>query len=447
MGWSHVLVGRLIRSSGTISGRDPFSWAATAKTAVLDGWLFDVLASTVDGIAGRVALSILALAAIVGFAFALYGLARRAGATPWPSACAALGATLLLNSFAAERPQMVSYLLFVAVVALVGPALEGSNRALVWLIVAFIAWANLHLAFSLGVGVVGLYALGWMMGSRRWRRSIVVVGSAACAGLLNPFGMRAYMVVFEARDTSRIIEEWRHLGFHAVYDLLLIAAIVIAFIALVWTGRWRRPEVTLPLVALTALSYDAVRNGPFLGVLVAVEVAIGLTAAVARMRTGRQLGRRGQLRLRACAHGAILGAVLLAILVTGGIEHVRPADASTYPIHAPAAVPSGCRVLNEDFWGGYLAYHRWPSVTVSQDGRLFEGATALLEQQHVLDAEPGWRAWLDRNRVNCVLAGPDRAIVHRLQAAGWERRASDPSGVLLVRRGTSATTRSPGARR
>jgi hypothetical protein len=122
------------------------------------------------------------------------------------------------------------------------------------------------------------------------------------------------------------------------------------------------------------------------------------------------------------------------------LSGVRTASPEQYPVRAAAAIPAGCRLLNEFDQGGYIAEQRWPNVQVSEDGRLLEGTASLLAEQRVLNANGSWRAWLDHHRVGCVIARPSRPIVHALTADGWRQAAHDPSGVLLERPGDGPTT-------
>jgi len=139
--------------------------------------------------------------------------------------------------------------------------------------------------------------------------------------------------------------------------------------------------------------------------------------------------------------------VVLTFTAFGDLGGFRNSALPSYPVRATAAMPSGCRLLNEDTFGGYVAEARTADVQVSQDGRQVEGVESLIAQQRVLGAERGWQSWLDRHDVGCVLAAPDRPVVDRLERLGWERRAADPSAVLLVRPEFSGETRSPVARR
>ena len=142
-------------------------------------------------------------------------------------------------------------------------------------------------------------------------------------------------------------------------------------------------------------------------------------------------------RRRALLHGAIIGFAVLGVLSALHMRIPRPMPSTTFPVRTTAAIPAGCRLLNEYDQGGYVIDHRWPDVLVSEDGRNdLYGETALVAQNTALNAGPGWQQWLDTNHVDCVLAYPYRPLVVKLRQAGWHETASDPSAILLIRPGT-----------
>jgi hypothetical protein len=362
------------------------------------------------------------LATYVALGFVCYFTARRTGAGAWPSVAAVIPGMILMTAFVAERAQIFSYVFFAVAILAVRTALRGSNKALIGLALLFVVWSNMHLAFVAGVAVCALIALGDALRNKRVARPAVVVAVITAAGMINPYHIRAYTAGFHVRTASPMVMEWRHASIHQRRDVALFTLCAIAFIALWRSGRWRNLAVVLPILAFTALTLDAVRNTPFLVILIIPELAVGCSSI-----------RLAPHRARALLHGTIIGFVVLAIITLTGFS-LRPVDNNIFAVRSIEAIPAGCRLLNEYGQGGYIIDQRWPEVRVSQDGRNdLYGAAKVTEQDDVLRATHGWRAWLDRNDVRCVLARPTRPIVHKLEATGWRRAASDPSAVLLVR--------------
>lgn len=425
-GWWRLRTGELILDERRLPRSDVFSWTAPGRSWRLNAWLYDLIAGILGRIGGRAAVSALTAAAIVAFGVVAYALARRAGARAWPAAAVALVVTYLASPYEVERPQSLSYLLFPAALVLARSALSRSTRATLTLVALFVMWANLHLTFTAGVVLVGTVAAADVVTNRRLARPVLVVGLAAVSGLVTPYGIRAYTAALEVRDASRNIAEWQHIDPTKLPQLLVLVTLAVTVAAMIKTRRWRRLDVALPIVAFAALTIDAHRNVPFLVMLLAPELAL----AVPVLRPRPWLAARRE----PATVGLVFGLVLVVVMTGAGVEHFRPADPESYPVRSTAAIPNGCRVLNEYADGGYIIYRRWPDVLVAQDGRNdMYGIDRIEELESVLSAEGDWRAWLDGNEVDCVLASGDRRLVTELAALGWTEAARDPSGVLLLR--------------
>ena len=425
-GWWRLRTGELMLDEGHLPRSDVFSWTAQGKAWRLNAWLYDLIAGLLARAGGRAAVSVLMLAAIVAFGFVAHALARRAGARTWPAATTALVVTYLASPYEVERPQSLSYLLFPLALLVASRALAGSTSATLALVPLFVVWANLHLTLTAGVLLVGTVATADVVTNRRLTRPAIVVAVVALSGLVTPYGIGAYTAALEVRDASRNIAEWQRIDPTKLPQLLVLLALAVAVAAMIRTGRWRRLDVALPIVLFAAFTIDAHRNVPFLVMLLAPELAYA--APVLRPRPWLA-ARREPLTV-----GLVFGLVLVVVTTAAGIEHFRPADPESYPVRSTAAIPDGCRVLNEYADGGYIISERWPDVLVAQDGRNdMYGIDLIEEMQSVLSAEGDWDAWLDGHDVDCVLAAADRALVRELYELGWTETARDPSGVLLLR--------------
>ena len=427
-GWWHLRSGDVLLKHGFLSHRDPFSWASGDGLWIHNSWGFDVFAAALRAAGGIRLVSLVVLAAAVAFGVVAYALAQRAGAGPWASTTAAIAAQVVMAPHVAERPHALSYLLLAATLVLTDRALGGSNRALVATTALVALWSNLHLAVSVGIGAAVLIAFGRGIRQRRVARPAAVAGAVMLAGLLNPFGPEVFTAGFRVRGFGADVDEWRHVDFTKPHDVLLTLLAVLAIASLVRTRRWRRLDCSLPVLALVIASFDAVRNGPYLALLAAPELALGLSS-FSRARTPG----RARARHRALVHVSVFGLFALCGVALRDSGSFRDATRD-YPVTSTAAIPNGCRLLNEYDHGGYILDHRWPDVLVSMDGRLDAyNLDFVREEIAVLEGTPGALSWLDRHDVDCVLAEPRRPIVKILRDDGWATWARDPSGVLLVR--------------
>jgi hypothetical protein len=381
---------------------------------------------------GLVALSLFKGVAIVAIAVALYGLGRRAGGGPMAAAVAGLGGAGAVFLYVVERPQTFSFLLFAAALPLVASALRGSRPAALASIALFVLWANVHAVVVTGAATAVAAAAGYAFDTRRWRRPAALSVAWAAATLATPFGVGLYTHAAAVRSASQTIREWQRFDPVASPDRYVGWFVLTGIVGLLVTRRWRRAEIALPVVLLGALTFDAMRNGPLLAIVLAPEVALGLSRVTfPRLEHGRVFA----------AALIVAWAVLCYALVPFAIDNAGKPRAGDYSARVVAAIPHGCRLVNEYHHGGFVIWKR-PDVTVSQDGRNdVYGAARLATQDDILDARPSAtdaRTWLEKHYVGCVLVYRTTPLATVLAGdPAWRRTASAPSGVLFVRTGTS----------
>jgi len=437
-GWWHFRTGELILDRGGIPRRDPFTWTALGDRWRPNSWASDVIFELVRQAGGLVGVALLRSALFLAVLAAVHALARRAGARPWPAAAAVLAVGIAFVPFVNERPQMFSYLLLAVVALLAPPALAGSNAAVAGLAVTGAAWANLHGVVVLGLAAVAAIAAGDAVQNRRLLLPAVVALVGPIASLANPYGIEIYREAGAIRALGRElgIAEYRRPDVTNSLDIMVLALAIVAVVGLVRSGRGRSPTIVLPLVLLAANAVDGIRSVPMFLVLAAPEIALAFGTLVSPAWRDRL--RRHHLGPLALGAALLVGAA--AVLGAINITRAGEVDRSGFPVAATGAIPAGCRVLNEYNQGGYIIFRRWPEVAVSQDSRAdIFGRDLLVEQQEILadDAGADAEAWLRRNRVDCVLARPERALVQRLRTSPeWREVEAEKAGVLLVRRPT-----------
>jgi hypothetical protein len=425
----HRRTGQLILDTGSIPRHDPFSWTALGAPWHPNAWLSDLVFALLQRMGGLASMSILRAVVVVAFGLAIHAGCRRAGAGRWSSVFVAWAATLCLDPFVSERPQLFSFLLLPLVLWL---AARPGKRPLVGLGVAFALWAGLHGVFVVGVGVVGLTVLGRWLDDRRpevLRRGLAVGAVAALAPLATPFLWKVYTNAFHVRSVSDGIAEYANFTLSDGRDQVL-AVFALGVVYGLWrTGRWRRFEVVLPIAALTVATYDAIRNAPLLLVVGAAEVALGLSAAPAPRTRALAAQRAGELTT---AMAIVAG--LLALMAVPTLGRAGEVDAAGVPVRAIAAIPSGCKLFNDYNLGGWVIERR-PDVPVSEDGRNdMYGTERLRPQFDLMRGEVPAEATLDAMGVDCVLVQPDRELTAALrESPAWREAVTDPTGVLFLR--------------
>lgn len=150
---------------------------------------------------------------VARFVLLWLALRRLGGSANW----ATLGVFLYMMAVglgsAVQRPQAFGLFFFTAIIyALSTPTL--SRRAMFWLPLSFVVWANLHGTFMAGLAVLGLYTLGRLIERRAFDpeiRRLIVVGLLCGLGtLLNPHGPWLYrdLFAFSGHPNLKTMTEW-----------------------------------------------------------------------------------------------------------------------------------------------------------------------------------------------------------------------------------------------
>ena len=126
--------------------------------------------------------------------------------------------------------------------------------------------------------MVGLLALGYALDRRTLLTPLKVAGGAALAGLVSPLLWRGYTNALYVPSVSVTINEWRSLDLGDSRDWLFLVVPALGIIGMVVSGRWRKWEAVLPIIALTVATVLAIRNAPLAAVITAPEIAIGLSS-------------------------------------------------------------------------------------------------------------------------------------------------------------------------
>ena len=424
--------GLTVIRSGGLPRVDTYSWTAHGQLWVPSSWAWNVVLGAAYDALGYLGFWVLGAAVSVLSALAVGMLARRLGAQPWPTVAvyAPIG---MLGLEAMPRAQSLSNVAALAVAFLAVPVVTShGRRAAGWLALLCltqIAWMNLHSMALLGPVLVGAAGLAVLAGRRvvdrrAVARLVTAVATTAACCLATPYGVAPITHAAEVRSASvGLVTEWAPAGLGSVSQVFTLVAVLLG---LGLCGRaWRGGRFALAacLLVLAVATASAIRFLPMLAVATTPEVAL----VVGRLRV-----RPGFMRVAVAAV-----AVVLAGLGAAGRRDLT----SLEPLVSPSlvsAIPSGCRLLNDDLAGDAVVLAR-PDVSVSLDGRNDVYGRARIEQ--VLDEfanHPGTLRLLDRQGVGCVLGPSSMALLKALRAApGWRVAGHDGLRTLMVRAGTA----------
>lgn len=438
----YLATGKWVIDNQRIPHVDPFSWTFDGHPWQSTGWGWGIVLATFDrvaGVAGVAATKPLLVACIaVGVIWTGRVLGGSRSMAPWACLVAALVA---MSPWITDRAQMASYAFFPFALGLAAKATAGRRLHPGWLaglVVLQIAWINVHSAGLISAPFLAAFLAGRTLDTFRasqhrgvaaltraalWPGITLVL--AALALLVNPWGWGMITHAADTRDLSRAtISEWAPLlraGPTAIIPIIVTLAGIGGF----WIGRRHvRWELLLPCVLGAVMTFDAVRNTPFLLLAFAVFVPPSLP----RVR-GPLAGRVDLARV------GVTAVMVIAVVFAASTVPSTGRPGPGIPIRATAALPAGCQLRNLSGMGGYVMATR-PDVPVSADGRNDLYGLPGYDQNAWFtgtrsEAEAGISA-IEREHTDCVLARNENTIVPLLRARGWEVAGHDPSGISLV---------------
>ena len=333
--WLALLTGREVWQHG-IPTHETLTALAHGRQWVDQQWLSQLASYGIYRLGGLPLLGIANVGLIVtGFAGAILA-ARRLGAQPRAVMLALPLCTWLLFPSREVRTQQFAVPLFVATVYLLARDSRSPSRRVYWCLPLLALWANLHGTVTLGVMLVGLYALTLAWNRRRairhcWRASLrpltLMLGAPLCL-LATPYGLAAisyYRTMLVGSSLRHTVTEWQ-----AITSVPLTAApFFVAAGILVWSfGRWQSRTTMwerLVMVALIAGAISVIRNVLFFALAALIVTPLSLkVGGRERGRTRpdeaadapRANGRRARLNMLATAAGVLAVAVLAFATLT-----------------------------------------------------------------------------------------------------------------------------------
>lgn len=466
--WWHVALGRDIARLGAVPTTASQSWALPAGTPFTYGsWLAELALYGLHTLGG-LPLIVLVRNLLLLSALGLVGVEARRRSGSWRIGALAIGgAGLMALNNISVRPQMFAWVLLTLTALVVG-AYRKRQVGPRWLLLVpllIALWVNLHGTFTLGLGIVGLAAVGETLTAmlRRPQRLTPreigwlwgMTGLALGATLLNPrgIGIVGFVGALVSDPVVRqFVGEWQRPDLLSFPGIFVPLTLVLA--GLGWLRSPRRFDLTDAglLLAFGWLAASSMRNVIWFGML-AWPIAAGLLA--------RDPGRVPRSRRQLPLVNYSLAAALLVPLVlvqpplkaalalgppfTGLGPEVADGiyiSAGT-PVRAVAwlkahPLPPGARLFHDMEYGSYLMW-ALPEQQVFVDGRieLYPYATWLRYRQIVagegslpeLQALGATHALLSR--------GGQRDLLGLMAApgSGWHAIYSDDVAVVYARSG------------
>lgn len=423
--WWHLSTGNWILRYSAVPVHDMFGSYTTGKPWIAYSWLFDVLISKVyagSGLRGILAVTMLL---VLGFTVSIVGLLSRYGAPRRAIGLAGLVCVATIPLIT-PRPWLFSCLFFSVELYLLLEAHErGRISWLLPIVPLFVLWANLHIQFVYGLGVIGIFALErpfaktlrWSSPNARLGSKCywVLLSTSVLATLANPYGWRVYTVVMQyatQRAPLRFIEEMQAPRFRSPADWTALFLVCSAFF--VSGGTRRKSALMISLLAVSVcFTFRSGRDVWF----AAVISALVLASAGKRANAGFERTHVAQFAIALFAALALSSFVLKSASVSP--KALQAAAAKRFPVNASAYIEShGMKtpLYNPLGWGGYLIW-RLPLMPVSIDGRAeLQGDGRVTRFVQTWKGQGNWAGDAELMRANTIVLEHNSALASILRS-------------------------------
>ena len=465
--WGHLSYGRWIWAAKAVPQVEPLMPLARGVPFVDTAWLSQIIGYqlvTRFDVAGAQFM----YAGLISLAFALVlgAVYKRTG-----SLIATLVTFLTFGwgsyqQLLVVRPQLAGLACF-ALVIVVATAAVG--RRWHWWVVplTFALWANMHGSFIMGLGLLGLMAIGrvfdviWRTG-RIWaafrdseaRRLVLLTQIAAAAVLLNPYGIGIYGEIFAVASNPNLEDlfEWSPLSLRMLQGQAAAAITIGLFLLYRMSPRRVQCGELLSLIGFGLATLWTSRLINWWAPLAAYYVGVHL-AAIRWKNFGRPVEERRRSGLNtvlACGlcwiffaftpfgvrllHGQPQDAQLAAKSYQKAVSSLTPLGVTAHLREKP---PQG-QVFNTYEWGDYLTWAGPPGMQVFVNSHAHLVPREVWQDyMSISSASANWDQKLDQYSVNTVVVDVAQrgALIKaiKLKKEIWELSYEDGVGAVFRR--------------
>jgi len=443
--WQHLACGRQIVQSGHLLYTDTFSHTVADQPYVDQNWLSQVVFYCVYALGG---LTLLTLFVAGLYAASLILIChccwKRSNHYFASILCGVLALGLSLENLF-MRPQAFSALLFAAGLFVLWNFSDFWKPAAVALIV--LLWTNCHGAFTLGIGLPGIFLLGAALteyqAERRWGKAVssssvksylLCVGVAIVVSFCNP--QPAHTFSYVAKTAANAIKinfrEWEPVGVNSVTGIAFLCSIMAALVILNRSRRKLGATELLLLLVFLYLGLKALRMIAWWGFVLAPVLAVHLAQLVRDLPEKRL--KLGPLLLYVVVVMLTIGAALPLIKKS---SLMGPNEEPVGMIEFVKKTPRLGNVFNTLELGGYLMWHGEGKLKVFVDGRVDPFPLGLFRDYlAVTYGREDWNEILARYKVDSIIASKTRnptLVRNAKKSKEWGEVYSDPLVAVFER--------------
>ncbi|HUN57256.1 MAG TPA: hypothetical protein VMU41_04020 [Candidatus Binataceae bacterium] len=474
--WGHIRFGQATLAAGHLINKDTYSYTSFEMPFHNHEWLTELLMGWLYNRFGVVGLKLWKFSCTAATIVLLAGALGETGASASLQMNLLLLTALAITPHMQFRPQLFSFTLMAATIALLARD-NYRGRAPLWLMIPIMMlWANFHGGFIMGIAAILIYSgvrgSGDLVLHRRCDRGLrlgLITLASILATLVTPYGIVTWTTVIHAvrNPVTRIAitdwqpmlyalgHQWRLYPPGVVFYVCVIAVVLLFLAGFIVAPTAGDPALVTIALVVSLAAFVAVRNMPLAVIACVVPAAHHLGIASRR--------RKAKARIQSPTEGApptpanqtlgrspmnqwllAVGAAVLAIYLGVFSTHIR--EDRYYPAGAVAFIRANHlkgNVLCDFGWGEYLIWHLAPQVKVFVDGRYDTVYSYPVINDYIrfIFAEPRGAEVLQRYPHDFVLIRPNvtalRLIDHNPQ---WRLIYSDDGSRLYSRSDSIAAT-------
>jgi tetratricopeptide (TPR) repeat protein len=425
--WWHLKTGEYILAHG-IPSTDPFSFSAAGNPWVTHEWLAEILFYLLYKLGGLTVLIAFKAAISALIAFLIFQFGRQRDISAALASAVAMFAVAGMSYMMYPRPHIFTFL-FLAILSFFLFKQDQSEKPLKrqrWIIIPalFLAWANIHAGFILGLGIYWIVVLKelFIPGQSpdslksRVKQSLYPAILASLICLVNPNGYQIYTYTIAIAGNpvfKSTISEWVSPIYLGSREWLALGILGLASIGSIVAAIFhfkRRPDISLIIVGVAISAWIAMRNIQNLVIVLAFSI-LSIPLSPKSKSRNEPNWIKPLLTLLSFAWIITLFVLIFNYQVRDNRRDYRLFDTGIQeglvPIDAAAflnKVNYSGNILNILSDGGYLIWSGYPRWRVFIDGRLdVYGEQQIENYRNVVGGAPGALNLLNEQNINAAV--------------------------------------------
>lgn len=433
-GW-HLSQGEWMLNNQRILRQDILTWTFAGTPWSDFYWLTEVGMAAIYRFIGLNALSIL----FSGLVSAMFLFSVRRIKFDIFSYLAVLAGAVLVSGFSGIRPQVISWAYFLLLFYLLN---RFNLIRIFYLPLLFVLWANTHISFILGLGLLSAYIVIEIIDLFRQKKThlslsdtqtILKLLSAGILSLLatlvNPYGIslwRTVLLTINSPLDRNNIMEYASANFHTPFSWLYLVWFVLWF----WATKGFKEDSKrcLLIMFLFLLGLYAVRFMP-LFILLTLPQVISSVSLFEHNQLMRMV-KKGRVLTLGRIYLAVFTIVICLQMVVTTVWDLNSdgqiAKTREYPKDAIVWLKNnynGERLFSLYDWGGYISW-KAPQAKVFINGRMpswkKDSRNIFADYLTLVQLKPGWQEIIDNYKIDMILIKKDMPLAQILQSYSWE---------------------------